>query len=296
MSFDLQVNGYLNIDFSSDKLTEEDFCYIIHKYLKNGADSFLPTVITSPKELYQQNLAMMGKVVEAFGDKTPGLHLEGPFISPVPGAVGAHNSEWTHKADSEFLKLLQEWAHGSIKMITIAAEISGAKELCKTATDMGIVVSLGHQTASYDDLCRLRDAGAKALTHLGNGMPNTVNRHDNPLINGLACEGLTAMIITDGHHLPEQVIRCIINAKGIDNVILTSDASPLAGMPPGKYQTLGNPVILEENGKLHNPEKQCLVGSSSTLNDCINHLKNIGFTENEIETMTSTNPQNIMCV
>lgn len=296
MSFDLQVNGYLNIDFSSDKITEEDFCYSLRKYLEHGADTFLPTVITSSRELYQQNLPMMGQVVEAFGDKIPGLHLEGPFISPEPGAVGAHNPNWTHKADIEYFKQLQEWANGQIKMITIAAEIPGAIELCKAATQMGIVVSLGHQKASYQDLCRLRDAGAKALTHLGNGMPRPSDRHDNPLINGLACEGLTAMIITDGHHLPEQVIRCIINAKGMDGVIVTSDASPLAGMPPGKYETLGNSVILEENGKLHNPEKNCLVGSSSTLNDCINHLKKLSFTQDEIEALTSTNPNKLMCV
>ena len=296
MSFDLQVNGYLNIDFSSDKITEEDFCYSLRKYLVNGADKFLPTVITSSKELYQQNLPMMGKVVEAFGDKVPGIHLEGPFISPEPGAVGAHNPDWTHEPDIVYLKELQELAHGTVKMITIAAELEGSVEFCKAATDMGIVVSLGHQKASYQDLCRLRDAGAKALTHLGNGMPRPSDRHDNPLINGLACEGLIAMIISDGHHLPEQVIRCILNAKGMDNVIVTSDASPLAGMPPGKYETLGNSVVLEEDGKLHNPEKNCLVGSSSTLNDCINHLNKIGFTQDEIETLTSTNPKKLMCV
>ena len=296
MSFDLHVNGYLNIDFSSDTITEEDFCYSLRKYLEQGADIFLPTVITSSKELYQQNLPMMGQVVEAFGDKVPGLHLEGPFISPEPGAVGAHNPNWTQKADVEYMKELQEMANGQVKMLTIAAELEGAAELCKAATEMGIIVSLGHQKASYQDLCRLRDAGAKALTHLGNGMPRPSDRHDNPLINGLACEGLTAMIITDGHHLPEQVIRCILNAKGLDDVIVTSDASPLAGMPPGKYETLGNSVILEETGKLHNPEKNCLVGSSSTLKDCINYLNKIDFTQDEIETLTSTNPKKLMCI
>ena len=296
MSFDLQVNGYLNIDFSSDQLTEEDFCYSLRKYLEKGADIFLPTVITSSKELYHQNLPMMGKVVEAFGSKVPGLHLEGPFISPKPGAVGAHNPDWTQKPDIEYLKKLQDLANGQVKMITIAAELEGSVELCKAAVEMNIVVSLGHQKASYEDLCRLRDAGAKTLTHLGNGMPRPVDRHDNAIINGLACEGLSAMIITDGHHLPEQVIRCIINAKGMENVIVTSDASPLAGMPPGEYETLGNSVVLEENGKLHNPEKQCLVGSSSTLNDCIQHLKKLGFTQEEIETLSSTNPKKLMCV
>ena len=296
MGLDLQVNGYLNIDFSSNSISEEDFCYSLRRYLESGADSFLPTVITSAKEVYKKNLPMMGKVVEAYGSKIPGLHLEGPFISPEPGAVGAHNPKWTSKPDSEYLKQLQDWSQGQIRLITIAAELEGSEELCKTAVEMGITVSLGHQNASYNDLCRLRDAGAKALTHLGNGMPNTVDRHDNPLINGLACDGLAAMIITDGHHLPEPIIRTIINAKGIENVIVTSDASPLAGMPPGKYETLGNSVILEENGKLHNPEKNCLVGSSSSLIDCIEHLGIIGFSQDEINKMTLINPKKLLCI
>lgn len=296
MSFDLQVNGYLNIDFSSESLNEEDCCYAYRKYLESGADSFLPTIITSPQELLKKNLPVMAAAVHAFGDKVPGIHLEGIFISPLPGAVGAHNPLWTHKPDIELFKKIQEWADGTIKLLTIAAELPGSETFCKQVTEMGVTVSLGHQNASYDDLCRLRDAGAKSLTHLGNGMPNKVDRHNNPLINGLACEGLTPMIIADGHHLPEYLVKYIIDTKGPENVIVTSDASPLAGMPPGNYDVLGNSVILEENGKLHNPAKQCLVGSSSTLNDCINYLSKTGFNNEDILTMTSLNPKKFMCV
>jgi len=294
MTIDLQVNGYLNIDFSSEHLTVETCRYACEQYLKCGGASFLPTMITSSRERYRKNLPILAQVINEFKGSLPGLHLEGPFISPEPGAVGAHNPYWTSAADIDYFKELQEWAGGHIKLLTMAAEIPGAVGFCKTVSFMGVCVSLGHQLAGYSELCQLRDAGARALTHLGNGMPNLVNRHENVLLSGLACEGLTAMIITDGHHLPEHLIDLIIRTKGMEQVVVVSDASPLAGMPAGSYSTLGNDVILEANGRLHNASKKCLVGSSCTLNECVEVLRNLKYSNTEIEMLTSSNAKKLL--
>jgi len=295
--FDLQVNGYLGVDFSSPELTEETCTQAVGGYLKDGATMFLPTVITSAEEIYQRNLGILSKVCRQpeFRDGVPGFHLEGPFLSDKPGAVGAHNPLWTKVPDLGTFEKLQEAADGMIRMITIAAEVEGAAEFCKAVSEQGVCVSLGHQLAGYDDLTRLADAGAKAITHLGNGMPNQVNRHDNSLINGLIHPDLVPMIITDGHHLPARLVEGIIRLRGVDNVVFVSDASPVAGLPPGKYNTLGNPCVLEENGKLHNPEKQCLVGSSFTMQRCADFLSNTLLIEGEqIERMGFQNAFNLI--
>ncbi|HBE02549.1 MAG: hypothetical protein A2096_07555 [Spirochaetes bacterium GWF1_41_5] len=295
--FDLQVNGYLKIEFSSADETTDNIRLAFNSYLEKGAGAFLPTVITSARGNYKKNLPRLAALINEpyFKNKIPGIHLEGPFISPSAGAVGAHNPEWVSTPDTDYLKELNDLAEGKIILLTIAAELHGAEAFCREAVKMGIIVSLGHQLAGYSDLERLYQAGAKTLTHLGNGMPNEVHRHYNPLINGLLHPGLIPMLIADGHHLPPYLIKGIINLKGIENVIIVSDASPIAGMPPGQYNSLGNDIILEENGYLHNPSKKCLVGSSFTLADCAHFLKNtLKFSPQQIDTLCRINAERVV--
>ncbi len=76
----------------------------------------------------------------------------------------------------------------------------------------------------------LIEAGATMLTHLGNGIPHTVHKFNNSLVYGLVADKLSAGIITDGYHLPPQIIKLIIRAKGVDNVFVVSDCIHVAGL------------------------------------------------------------------
>jgi N-acetylglucosamine-6-phosphate deacetylase len=274
---DLQVNGYKGISFSDLTLTEDRFVFACKELIEAGTVAFLPTIITASAEVYKQNLPLIAKAMkhEDLKGHILGIHVEGPFISEKDGARGAHSTQWVRKPDLEMLDKLNTWADGNIKMLTISAELEGADELCKHAVNLGITISLGHQLATEEDLERLAKSGARSLTHLGNGIPNLLHRHKNPLWAGLANDDLVAMIITDGHHIPPSVIKTIIRTKGMSKVVVVSDAAPIAGLPPGKYNTLGNDVILDESGFLHNPEKGHLVGSSATMLDCMNFLASL---------------------
>jgi N-acetylglucosamine-6-phosphate deacetylase len=274
---DLQVNGYKGVDFSSPDLTEREFVSACKELINAGTVGFLPTIITSPNDVYKRNLQLIAQAMgtSEISSSILGVHLEGPFISKQEGAVGAHNPEWVQKPDIRFLDKLYEWSGESIKLLTIAAETEGAEDLCQHATKLGITVSLGHQMGTETDLQKLANAGARSLTHLGNGIPHLLPRHHNPLWAGIANDDLKAMIISDGHHLPPAIIKTIIRTKGISNTIVVSDASPIAGLPPGRYTTLGNEAILEESGRLYNPETGYLVGSSSTMLDCMNFLSSL---------------------
>ena len=271
---DLQVNGYLGVDFSDKNLTAEDCADACRKLLAHGTAAFLPTIITSEPSLYRRNLSILADIIEdnEFAGRILGIHVEGPFISKYAGAVGVHNSVWVKRPSLKFFDQMQRWARGHIKMVTLAAEVKGADCLTRSLVKQGVVVSLGHQMAACEDLARLADAGAACLTHLGNGMPNMVHRHENPLMFGLAEDRLIGMIIADGFHLPPFVLKTIIRAKTVRCLIITSDASPIAGCKPGIYQTLGNRAILRADGLLHNPDKRCLVGSSFTILECVNWL------------------------
>ncbi|NQT19133.1 MAG: amidohydrolase family protein, partial [Planctomycetes bacterium] len=274
---DLQVNGFLGVDFSAPDLTEPDFIRACRELLGRGTAAFLPTVITSPMEAYEHNLPMMADVLDRpeFAGRLPGLHLEGPFVSPEPGAVGAHNPEWAQPPSAKLFDQLCELAGGKIKLLTLAADVPGAAELTRHAVGRGVRVSLGHHLATQEDLERLAQAGATALTHLGNALPNMIHRHINPIWAGLAADDLAAMLIADGHHLPPALLKTAIRTKGVDKIIVVSDASPLAGMPPGRYTTMANDVVLEESGLLHNPAKGCMVGSSATMRQCMDYLASL---------------------
>ncbi|HBG26668.1 MAG: hypothetical protein A2Y10_18420 [Planctomycetes bacterium GWF2_41_51] len=290
---DLQVNGYMGVDFSSPQLSESDFVMACLKIVKHGVTAFLPTLITSSEKLYKRNLPIIARASNRpeLRKHILGIHAEGPFISNLPGSVGAHNPKWTREPDINFLKKMHDWAEGKIKILTIAAELPRSAKLCEYACKIGISVFLGHQNAELSDLEKLAKAGAKAITHLGNGIPNMVNRHNNILLYGLACDKLAATIITDGHHLPPHLIKTIIRAKGIENIIIISDASPLAGLPAGKYKMLGNNAILEKNGFLHNPKKKCMVGSSSTMVECVKYLESLSLlTKQELKKVVYSNP------
>ena len=160
-------------------------------------------------------------------------------------------------------------------MMTFGADAPGVENAIRQACELGIAVSVGHHLADAAEIRAAADAGARTLTHLGNGIPNSIDRHRNPIWAGLAEDRLTAMIITDGHHLPAEVVKVICRCKGAEKIIVTSDASPAAGFKPGRYHVLGNDAILEENGLFHNPEKGCLVGSSASLSDCMKYLESL---------------------
>ena len=276
---DLQVNGFMGVDFSAPDLAEDAAASACQAVLDQGTAAFLPTVITSDLPAYRRNLPLLAKLIgrREFQGRLLGIHLEGPFISRLPGAVGAHRPEYVRDPDLHLLQQLLECAGGKVRLLTLAAELPGAEELARYAVSQGVVVSIGHSLANEEDLGRLVRCGATALTHLGNGLPNLLPRHENPIWAGLADDALTAMVIADGHHLPAAVLKTFFRAKGAAKIVAVSDAAPVAGLKPGRYNTLGNLAILEVSGRLYNPEKQCLVGSSATLLQCINHLASLGF-------------------
>ena len=290
---DLQVNGYNGVDFSGVGLTEEDFARACREMLDAGATAFLPTLITSPAEIYERNLPVIATVLarEEFRGRVLGIHLEGPFISLQDGARGAHSAEWVRKPDVAYLQKLIDLAKGTVRLLTIAADQDGAEELSRYASSHRVAVALGHHMANEQDLEKLVKVGAKALTHLGNGVPALLSRHQNPVWAGLANDDLAATIIADGHHLPPSLLKTILRTKGPGRCIVISDASPLAGLPPGEYWSMGANVRLQEDGKLFNPATGYMAGSSATILACANHVVGLGLAGlNELGQMFFYNP------
>ena len=295
---DIQNNGWMGTDFSEKGLSADRVKEVTRDLVSKGTIAYCPTVITTAPETYEGNLRA---IVEAkkdpeIGGHILGIHLEGPFLSPEPGAIGAHPREHIRNPDIAVFDQFQEWAQGNVKILTVAPEQPGCEELIRHVVNSGVAVSMGHHLASDEDMARAVDAGASLCTHFGNGIPNDINRHNNPLWWLLASDDISCLFITDGHHLPADLIKVALRSKGIEHFIVTSDASPLAGMPAGHYKIFGDlPVAIDETGLIYSEHSQSLAGSHSTILECMNHLAGLDLmTEADLLKVGIENPLRVL--
>jgi len=192
-----------------------------------------------------------------------GYHLEGPFLSPVEGFRGAHPSGLQCAPDSDAFQRLQSAAGEMIRLITIAPEWPGSPSFVSEVVQAGVVVSLGHTNASDTEIDDAIRAGATLCTHLGNGVPQMLHRHENVMQRLLARDELTACLIPDGVHLPPSVLRSFYRAKPPGKVLLTTDAMAAAGAPPGRYP-LGGMEVESRDGIVRQPGRDNFAGSCLT--------------------------------
>ncbi len=295
---DLQVNGYQGVDFSSPELSTDDVHVITEALLRAGTVGYCATLITADIDIYERNLPLLSRVMEEPGvkDHLLGIHLEGPYLSPSEGARGAHSAAKMRRPDTEEFSKFQDWAGGKLVILTLAPEIEGALQLIShVRKNYSTLLSVGHHLASREILKRAAENGASLITHLGNGCPNQLPRHDNVLIHQLVSDALTAGIITDGHHIPDDFIRVVLRCKGVDRVFVVSDCVPIAGYEPGIYETLGNKVRLTASGRVESLHAQHLVGSACNMAQCMRFLKSLGLlTEDDLWKVGLENPLKIL--
>ncbi len=271
--FDLQINGHGGIWFNKQGLTVEEVCQVLEKHYQYGITRLCPTLITSSYEDYVSGFSAIREACEENSwveQMVPGCHLEGPYISPIQGPRGAHPLDQVRAADWDEFCRLQEISGNRIRLITLAPEVDNAIPFIKKAVSSGVVVSIGHTAAEPEQVTEAVDAGARLSTHLGNGAHGTLRRHPNYIWEQLGEPRLMASIITDGHHLPASVVRTIIKTKGVENVVITCDASGLAGSPPGIYDEGSVKMeVLEDGPIVIAGQRQLLAGSGLETDTCV---------------------------
>jgi N-acetylglucosamine-6-phosphate deacetylase len=236
---DIQVNGFMGRGFKDVDLGPEgvrDLCWSI---ALSGSTRFLPTVTTDAPDTMAGAMANIDAACRSFPDvaaMVAGIHQEGPWISPVNGPRGAHPPEYTTPPDLDSFDRLQSASGNRIALLTVAPEVEGMIEFIREVAARGTVVSLGHHEADGPTIQRAVEAGARCVTHLGNGCHAMMPRHPNILWRQAGEDQLYTGIIPDGHHLPPETVRVLYRAKPRDRLILVSDAVNMAGAPPGLYQ------------------------------------------------------------
>ena len=269
---DIQINGGLGRHFGSASLTVADVRTIVAECRRHGIARLCPTVITGDFESMRRGLATLANAVASDPDldyALPAFHLEGPYISPEDGPRGAHPRAAVRPPDWDEFRRFQDAAEGRIRLVTLAPETDGALRFIERLNGVGVVVAIGHTAASPECIRDAVSAGAKLSTHLGNGCHPMLPRHQNYLWEQLADDRLWASLICDGHHLPAAVIRCFVRVKTPARLILTSDASSLAGMPPGRYREWQQEIDVLPEGKIVVAESGLLAGSWAFTDRCI---------------------------
>jgi len=273
--FDIQVNGFAGVDFQDPRLAAEGMEHAVAALARHGTLRFFPTLITDDIEslrLKFENLERLRAASRAVSEATCGYHLEGPWISPEPGFRGAHEERWVRPPSIADFDTLQKAANGNIRLVTLAPEWPGSPDVIKHLVSQGVLVSLGHTNASDSQIDAAIEAGARLCTHLGNGVPQMLHRHDNVIQRLLARNELVAFLIPDGIHLPPPVLKNFFRAKPEGKALFTTDCMSAAGAPPGRYHLAGTEVEVGPDRIVRKPGEACFAGSSLAPDD---GLKNI---------------------
>jgi len=273
--FDFQVNGFGGVDFQRDDLTSTEFAHAVAALRKHGTSGIFATLITDEIDALCRRFAALEKLcatVPSAGAAILGYHLEGPWLSPTPGYRGAHPAGPMRAPTSADYERLQAAAHGRLRLITLAPEWPGSAEFIAAVTQQGVHVSLGHTNASEAEIDEAIRAGARFCTHLGNGCPLELPRHDNIVQRLLARDELTACFIPDGIHLPKGVLKNFVRAKPAGRVLFTTDAMAGAGAPPGRYTIGPHLIAVGADGVARQPGEKNFAGSTLTPDVGVRHI------------------------
>jgi len=269
MYFDIQVNGYAGVDFHNPDLTAEDIRNCCVKLREGGVRGILATVTT---EHLDRMCAVLRRFVAARRADTliartvPGFHIEGPFINEQDGYRGAHPRDAVRPADLDAMRQLLDAADGLVRIVTLAPERDPGFRVTRYLADRGIIVSAGHCNPTLDELKGAIDAGLSMFTHLGNGCPMNMHRHDNIIQRALSMhEKLWLCFIGDGAHVPLFALGNYLRAISLDRCIVVTDCVAPAGLGPGRYRIGRWDLVIGEDMVAMAPDRSHFVGSACTM-------------------------------
>ncbi|MEU6849107.1 hypothetical protein ABZ901_04115 [Actinacidiphila alni] len=268
---DLQVNGFGGHDVNAASLTVDTVTALTRALHRHGVTTYVPTLVTAAHERTAAALDVIARARRAdplSAHAIPYVHLEGPHISDQEGPRGVHDPAHVRPPSTAEFDAWQRACDGLVGMVTVSPHHVGSDAYIAELTARGVHMAIGHTHADGERIRAAVAAGARLSTHLGNGAHAVLPRHPNYLWAQLACDGLTAGFIADGHHLPDDALRAMLRAKGPSRALLVSDAVALAGLAPGHYETpVGGRVDLAPDGRLTAAGTPYLAGAAASLAD-----------------------------
>ena len=288
---DVPVHGAGGHDVMSS--TPEALTTIAGTVARRGTTSLVATTVTAPPDETRRCLEGISRFILSPANRNAdvsaeilGIHLEGPFISPM--RRGVHPAGAIANPSVTLLDRYLDAAGGTVKILTLAPEIPGALDLVERGYAKGLVVALGHTDATYQQAHTAIFRGARHAVHVFNAMRPFSHRETGVLGAVLTDPSVTAEVIADGVHVDDPAIRLLLAAKGTDLVLLVSDGTAATGMRDGSYR-LGTFDVTVSDGICRNREGK-LAGSTLTLDRAVQHMVRLGVPVIEAIRMATYNP------
>ena len=300
---DMHTHGAGGHDFMDG--TEEAIKGACMTHLSHGTTSIVPTTLTClNSELF--NFFEVYRRVKAEWHEGPnllGIHLEGPFFNAAQ--AGAQDPKFLQLPTRENFMPILEAGGKDIVRISAAVELEGALELGRELKRRGIIAAIGHSDATYAEVKKAVEAGYSFVTHLYSGM-SALHRVGPYRVLGIVesaylFDELGVEIISDGKHLPPELLRLIVKNKGIDNICLITDSMRGAGMPEGSRPKLGSLTNGQEtlirDGVAMMPDLKAFAGSVCTTDRCVRTMyKLAGVSLPDAVRMMTANPAKVLGV
>jgi len=266
---DVQVNGGGGVLYN-DVRTVEGIRTIAAAHRAYGTTGLLPTFITDSRERMAEAVEAMRQALAARIPGVLGIHVEGPFINPE--RKGVHNPAYMRSLDDEDIAILTSLREGRT-LVTLAPERNGMDAIGRLAS-AGVLICAGHTAGDYATIMEACRHGLRGFTHLYNAMPPLAGRDPGPVGAALDSKGTWCGLIVDGHHVSDAALRIAVAARGLDGMMLVTDAMSVTGTDLESFELHGR-TIYRKDGKLTTADGT-LAGSdldmASAVRNCVNRL------------------------
>lgn len=255
---DVQVNGGGGRLFNDDPSLETiEVMAAAHR--RFGTTGLLPTLISDDFSVIERAIAAVDEAIESGVPGVLGIHIEGPFLSWT--RRGIHLASMLQPFDDRFIEVLCSARNGRT-LVTVAPECISPRQIARLV-EAGVIVSAGHSDADYQTVRAAFDAGMRGVTHLFNAMSQLTNRAPGMVGAALEDPDIYAGIIIDGHHVHPATFRVGLNSKGVDRLMLVTDAMPTVGADSDQFMLQGRAIRLEGDRLVS--EDGVLAGSTLTM-------------------------------
>lgn len=236
---DIHVHGGGGGDFMDAE--RGSWLQALSTHLQHGTTSLCPTTLTASVEEMENVFSLYREMESEQSPSRPrllGLHMEGPYIAE--SMKGAQNADYIRLPQEELTEWLLEKGAGALRILTMAPELEGAGDVARAAGEAGILLSVGHSDGRLEDVEQAVRDGYTMATHLYSGMSTIIRengmRRPGVLEAAMLMDELDVEVIGDGMHLPASLLKLIVKTKGMDRIILVTDAMRAAGLPAGYYK------------------------------------------------------------
>ena len=238
---DVHIHGLLGYDSMGAQLAD-----VIPALPAYGVTSFMATTLTLPRGEVIECLHEMAEVLAAppSGARCLGIHIEGPHLAP--SKPGMATADWVYPLTWEDFQTFQEAAGGHIRMITFAPETGRAMDVIPQLVAAGVVPVIGHTDATFAQVARAVELGANHATHTYNAMRPLGHREPGVVGAVMFYDQIYGELIADGIHIHPAAMAILLKVKGLEKVVLVSDAAPIAGLPDGQYEWEHKPIFIRE--------------------------------------------------